>query len=444
MERPLPRYVTPKPKKGGLTSYYWNVPTYFKKLGCTIHLDHNTRLGTDYELACGRDGKGGKAALLNGLFDEWDARRLGAEPVPAAEQLAPYGTVDWLFRTYRNSDDWKERVSKRTAPDYERTIRLVCEWITKTGDRIGSKKIQGITAGAADKLYHLIRDNPKRKGQKQRLRVGEKVVAIAERAWNVVYRLHPDLFAEKVPNPWAGVATTRRKKKAKLAVTREDVYTFAWGALERGHAHAAAAAVICYEWLQRPENVLAGYVRWQDYRNPSAPTQIRIEHHKTGEMVLHPLEEGQGNHKTLFYEEAEEILSQVPRLGLAIVMRRKPGETNAKAWDIMTMGRIVRNLRKPLGLPDHFTLDACRHGGMTELEEAELTDGQGRALSAHKSTAYEGYAKRTERRALAATRKRHAHLLALAEEAAAPVENLDAEFSEMDELSSAISEAKSS
>jgi hypothetical protein len=46
---------------------------------------------------------------------------------------------------------------------------------------------------------------------------------------------------------------------------------------------------------------------------------------------------------------------------------------------------------------------------MTELEEAELTDGQGRALSAHRSKAYEGYAKRTEKRALAATRKRHAH-----------------------------------
>lgn len=48
---------------------------------------------------------------------------------------------------------------------------------------------------------------------------------------------------------------------------------------------------------------------------------------------------------------------------------------------------------------------------MTELEEAELTDGQGRALSAHKSKAYDGYAKRTEKRALAATRKRHAHRL---------------------------------
>jgi len=71
--------------------------------------------------------------------------------------------------------------------------------------------------------------------------------------------------------------------------------------------------------------------------------------------------------------------------------------------------KIVQTMRTKLGLPTTFALDACRHGGMTELEEAELTDGQGRALSAHKSQqAYEGYAKRTTERALSGTRKRHA------------------------------------
>ena len=76
------------------------------------------------------------------------------------------------------------------------------------------------------------------------------------------------------------------------------------------------------------------------------------------------------------------------------------------------MEKVIHRMRDALGLPRTFTLDACRHGGMTELEEAELTDGQGRALSAHKSRAYERYAKRTHTRALAATRKRHAHMLA--------------------------------
>jgi hypothetical protein len=57
-----------------------------------------------------------------------------------------------------------------------------------------------------------------------------------------------------------------------------------------------------------------------------------------------------------------------------------------------------------------------RPGGMTELEEAELTDGQGRVLSGHKTTqSYSGYAKRTLRRALPATRRRYAHRLANAQ-----------------------------
>jgi hypothetical protein len=80
------------------------------------------------------------------------------------------------------------------------------------------------------------------------------------------------------------------------------------------------------------------------------------------------------------------------------------------------MAKIVRKLRDRFGLPATFTLDACRHGGMTELEEAELTDGQGRALSGHRTKrAYGGYAKRTLERALPATRKRHAHALANAQ-----------------------------
>lgn len=79
----------------------------------------------------------------------------------------------------------------------------------------------------------------------------------------------------------------------------------------------------------------------------------------------------------------------------------------------MAMDKRVRKLRLALGLPATFTLDACRHGGMTELEEAGLTDGQGRALSGHRTQrAYQGYAKRTLERALPATRKRYAHRLA--------------------------------
>jgi hypothetical protein len=96
------------------------------------------------------------------------------------------------------------------------------------------------------------------------------------------------------------------------------------------------------------------------------------------------------------------------------VPRGKAGDKPqpAKPYAMSSVEHLVQRLRRAAGLPTTFTLDACRHGAMTELEEAELTDGQGRALSAHKTRAYEGYAKRTMERALAATRERHAHRLA--------------------------------
>jgi hypothetical protein len=53
----------------------------------------------------------------------------------------------------------------------------------------------------------------------------------------------------------------------KSAASREEVYIFAETAFAAGYAEVGAAAVICLEWLQRPENVLAGYIRWTDYRN---------------------------------------------------------------------------------------------------------------------------------------------------------------------------------
>jgi len=207
-----------------------------------------------------------------------------------------------------------------------------------------------------------------------------------------------------VPNPWDGVTKRRRTKGTKAAVTREQVYAFAWGCIEHGQPEAAAAAVICFEWLQRPENVLAGYLRWTDYRSKEWPSAIKIEHHKTGVVVWHPLEEQNEVGTVQFYEDAEAVLKHLLRRGVPMILREVRKDIT-KPFSFSGMQKIVHTMRDKLGLPSTFTL--------TELEEAELTDGQGRALSAHKSQqAYEGYAKRTMERALSATRKRHAHRLA--------------------------------
>jgi hypothetical protein len=285
---------------------------------------------------------------------------------------------------------------------------LVADVVTKKGDRIGDRKIPSITPVSADKLYEIIIAGPRG----PRLRQGEKAAALCRRAWRVVRRLYPNEFDRAVPNPWDGVTRKRRTKRSKAAVTREDVYRFAWGCIDAGLPEAAAAAAICFEWLRRPENVLAGYLRWTDYRSREWPSAIKIEHHKTGAVVWHPLKEETEGTVVKFYEDAEKVLARLPRRGVPMILRQlREGIT--KPYSFSGMQKLVHTMRDKLSLPSTFTLDACRHGGMTELEEAELTDGQGRALSAHLSQqAYEGYAKRTMERALSATRKRHAHRLA--------------------------------
>jgi hypothetical protein len=118
------------------------------------------------------------------------------------------GTVDWLFREYKSSKAYLEKVAPRSRPDYERVMRLVADTLTKKGDRIGSCTIRSITPRGADKIYEKIIVGTRGK----RLRQGEKAVALCRRAWAVVRRLYPDEFDKKVSNPWEGVTKEARQE----------------------------------------------------------------------------------------------------------------------------------------------------------------------------------------------------------------------------------------
>jgi len=110
--------------------------------------------------------------------------------------------------------------------------------------------------------------------------------------------------------------------------------------------------------------------KWSDYRSGQFPTAIRIVHHKTGQVVLHPLEELLPNGKVIkFYADAEAVLDKLTRRGLPMICVKSMTEVKAVLDE--RHAEIVQRMRKQLELPAAFTLDACRHGGMTELEEAD-------------------------------------------------------------------------
>lgn len=105
-------------------------------------------------------------------------------------------------------------------------------------------------------------------------------------------------------------------------------------------------------------------------------------------------------------EETKAYLDSLPKLGLPIVLtsgERGPARPYSKVY----AQRRVREARRAAKLGDHVTLDACRHGGMTELGDADLTEQGVMTLSGHKTpTAARLYIKRTEKQRVSAARKR--------------------------------------
>ena len=51
-----------------------------------------------------------------------------------------YGTIRWLFQEYRRSAAYLEKVAARSRPDYERTMQLVENIVTKRGTSLATAK----------------------------------------------------------------------------------------------------------------------------------------------------------------------------------------------------------------------------------------------------------------------------------------------------------------
>ena len=109
------------------------------------------------------------------------------------------------------------------------------------------------------------------------------------------------------------------------------------------------------------EYILAGHLRWTDYRSQDRPHHVRIVHHKTGVEVWHPL----GDRDGPFYPDLEARLAALPRVAIPVVVTS--GKKGAvRPYSFPYAKRIVREARRAAGLPEHVTMTACRHGGMTD------------------------------------------------------------------------------
>jgi hypothetical protein len=380
-----------KPLKGGAVAYFWEPPKLYLDQGFTGHAE---ALGADYATAKAR------ADLLNAHLDAW---RTGRGSVAIEEAHQRFATMSWLIDRYFKSKAYEKKVSKRSDYEYRRALKRIEDLPTKTkiGGTVGDLPVASITPAAVDKIYAGLQKGKRGK----RVRQANLSIDIMRRAWKVVRRLAPEVVPAE--NPWVGVERDTTTA-TKVAATRAEAYTLAYALRDMGEPHLGAAALICFEWHQRPEHVLAGDITWADYRPKERPDAVLVRHPKTGEKGWWPLDDEAGP----LFPEIEAYLETLKCLGLPIVLT--PGKRGpARPYSMGHAQRCVRKARKEAKLGSHVTLDACRHGGLTELGDSGVTEQEGMSASMHKTPqALRLYIKRTEAQRVAAARKRRARIAA--------------------------------
>lgn len=404
-----PRYLETRRLASGGIAYYWKPPARDRARGFSGRPEP---LGRDYHSAASR------ARMLNEALDGWRAGR-DVPPALRTEHAGRVGTVDWWVDQFMRSARY-ERLAPRSREDYREALARLAELPTRTGGRVGDLACSSLTPAAVDKIYERLRAG----GRVQRQ--ANYALDVARVAWSTVARAHPGHFLIPVAtpdgirpaplNPFAGVDRVKGSDTA-IPATRAEAYALARQLEADGHPGIAATALIAFEWLFRPTQVLRGELAWSDWRPAHRPGEALIAHYKTGARGWTPLDaEDEANRIVPLYPELEALLARLPRLGAQIVMFRPQrgakdggGHRVARLYSQPYAQHLVQRARAAAGLPAHVTLEACRHGGMTELGDAGLTEQQIMALSFHVTpSAARLYVKRTEAQRLVAARARRA------------------------------------
>lgn len=380
-----PKLMRSKRLKSGVVGYYWDIPSWAKKAGCSLQPE---ALGSDYAVAKSRCD-----TLLNPQFDAWRLRDTGAQATKAIP-----GSFDWMVSIYKASPKYADK-SKKYRSDIDDLLSIVSDHQLKDGRRFGVLLLPSITPGVADKLYAKIN---RRADGTERSRTAKGAMAACRRAWNVAHRSKPDIVPIANPFSKMGISYTPATTRP---VSYAELLRFVSAADAEGAPSIGTAAMIAFFWLQRQVDILSR-LTWGHYRPSDAPNCARIFHHKTKVLYDLPLYDEDG---TTLWPELMQRLDAAPRHGMLIVTRDSEDRRRKirLPWAEDYFRHRVAAIRTLAGIGPEVKFMGLRHGGNVEGADAGLSDAQLRSLSGHKTTAaLLRYAQETPRQQRAGARKR--------------------------------------
>lgn len=365
----LPRYVSKKPLADGSIAFYWTSPPWARPKKVDGKLISQMRHGkpcpvTDEALGNDMNEAIRLGNIMNDCLDGWRRGTEGTRLVP--------GTVAWVFDWYRNQDRYLTNKAK-TRGDYKRLMDMLVDEPMKIGT-FGQRRAGAVNASAADTIYM--------RWQKNRgLRQASYAMQVCRLVWTWAVR-HQDVTGVTL-NPFKEMGIKTSAAVGNRPTTRDEYNIYRETAHRLGEHEMAAGAALCFELCQRVWDVFGfvdedgvkrrGFV-WPDY----APgKQIVLTQSKTNKRIPLPLSATIEGEQVALFPTLDDELALLPQLAVQMVINRKTGLP-------LTYEQVKyrhRKICKEAGLPADMTFTGFRHGGITELGDADVADV--RSISGH-------------------------------------------------------------
>lgn len=163
--------------------------------------------------------------------------------------------------------------------------------------------------------------------------------------------------------------------------------------------------MISFELLLREVDIV-GRFAWSQYKPAERPDAIKLRHHKNrkgDERMWMPLfQDG-----VALLPELTDRLDKLMRHGPLVIMSEAKRGGIRKPYERTYFAQLVRKIREEAGLPGELTFTSFRHGGVTELGDADISDQGALSLTGHKTrNILSIYMKRTEAQRGTAARAR--------------------------------------
>lgn len=386
-----PPNVYGKPLASGETLWSWQPSSKDRKKKCPLKY---RALGTDpveaFQIA----------KELNQALKDWRA----------GVKVQPYmpGSFGWLLMEFLEHKDIKS-LSKSARDEYERHARYMMA-LSQNGIPIEKKMLDTFTALFAYKLYNKM-------VEKHSINIANRSLTQARYAWDKLYVLHERLIPDT--NPFDRIEANHHEVEETVPASYAELQTFVSKAIAMKEIGLAIGARLCWDMHIRPTEVF-GSVSPDHWRPEHMPHHLWVGADKTSKgkrkkaSTWHPLDDRDEDGKWVcMFPELDSLVRMATYSGSHLCMREKRVGTRifeGKWLQIKNADKVARRIREAAGLGDHVTLEAFRHGGLTELGDAGIPDTLAQARSLHKQRAtLDRYIHRTNDQAVVAQRMRLAH-----------------------------------